>query len=957
MDRVGDYLRLPELYCDYLGGLRWSPAGEAVEYADGETFAFNGELALFLEGFASGGRLIHIGFILHLLHLLGRGRRTLWAEELQASRAFREAGWLLEDAVAQRALTQQFVKAFRDAGRPLRNSGALCAILCRDVLPVADPLDPQAVCRRLSSGPLMHSLYVTWLTEGPDRTVELPYLSPGDFEARVLAALKPLTEEELRSWFRHGRGPIKEAGEEVARQLAALQPRSLAGILSQLAQNPRLSGAVPFVAQLVSALALPPRRMARPELPLGGYADVTTRGQPEHLLPSQFGLEDLEFIRRYAEKELLYFRREEPHARTEEELVVLLDQGVRTWGDVRLVLGAAVFAFGKLAVRRGRPFRVAATSAPGVTLDPLEADDQALAELLEASDLGPHPGLALERVLEEPATVARDVVLLTHPRNLAEEDVQAAARRVGPGTRLFAVAADGHGDVQLCELKHGTPVKLAQFRVDLTRAAAPIVPAAPPAVPAPLVAVPPWQGNVEPIGFPFRFGIHTEVEQFAFDDAGAWLLTVARQGMLYAWEVDGSRAEVLPRPWWSGRLLFDVDVVLGVAGGFVLGLRARNHLLAAHYDFGRRRCRVHSLGPADQTAWEWYYFRAQHAVVLRERGLCRGVDLTTGESYDGPWARAGHSSRVRHACQAAQAYLLAPPEVYVAATGPPPEGRGPTVHLDRQTGKVTLTGVTPAWAPFTPMADGLPMLRDCEILQAQLQGNTLGLLVRGAFRCLRLFRGPAGRPLGEYPLEYHRSGFALGNEGRRVAWWTAPCEVVVRDTAGEGKPPLLATRAGRCHQGLQVELGENWLTVRIDRLTHLFRWDRGPLEHTRTNLAPTALQRTGLLPAGGASTRVAASKDGARPDLVRYDPFRFVAAAWAGLYAVLDVFGHVSVFDRSGCLVCMFFVFREHAAIWMPDGTRYGPAALGGDSATPGALEKLGRALRATAEPALEYLP
>ncbi len=65
---------------------------------------------------------------------------------------------------------------------------------------------------------------------------------------------------------------------------------------------------------------------------------MTTTGNPEQILPSQFALDDLEFLRRFAERELLYFRREEPHSRTREELVVLLDQGVRTWGIVRLVL-------------------------------------------------------------------------------------------------------------------------------------------------------------------------------------------------------------------------------------------------------------------------------------------------------------------------------------------------------------------------------------------------------------------------------------------------------------------------------------------------------------------------------------------------------------------------------------------------------------------------------------------
>src|SRR5205807_6694659 len=139
-----------------------------------------------------------------------------------------------------------------------------------------------------------------------------------------------------------------------------------------------------------------------PELPVGGYADVTTHGRPDQVLPSQLALDEWDFLRRYADHELLYFRREEPHTRTDHELLVLLDQGVRTWGDVRLVLAAAVLALGRLAGRRGIPFRVAVTSSGERPADPLRVGTAALGKLLEASDLTPQPGLALERVLEEP---------------------------------------------------------------------------------------------------------------------------------------------------------------------------------------------------------------------------------------------------------------------------------------------------------------------------------------------------------------------------------------------------------------------------------------------------------------------------------------------------------------------------------------------------------------------------
>src|SRR5262249_56767605 len=213
------------------------------------------------------------------------------------------------------------------------------------------------------------------------------------------------------------------------------KPHAVAGALANLAQRERFAGAVPFVSQLVSALALPPRQLAHRELPVGGYADVATRGHPEQILPSQFALDDLEFLRRFAEHELLFFRREEPHNQTREDLVVLLDQGVRTWGDVRLLLTATLLPFGKLAPPRDIPFLAASTGNRGELFDLLQTDDKRLAELLEVSDLTAHPGLALEHALETKCDTTRDIVLLTQQRNLGEPDVTAAARRVAPGTR------------------------------------------------------------------------------------------------------------------------------------------------------------------------------------------------------------------------------------------------------------------------------------------------------------------------------------------------------------------------------------------------------------------------------------------------------------------------------------------------------------------------------------------
>jgi hypothetical protein len=941
MDNVSYYLLIPRDYCQLLAGLRWSYTGEAVEYENGNTFVFGAEIAKFLEGFTSLRPLIPFPYVLHLFHLLGYGRSEPPCEALELR------------------------KTFRYFGKPLRNAGALCAVLCRYIPALADSVDVKEICHRLSCSALMPVLYLGRLVEDPDGNAETPPLKSAVFEARVLTVLAALTPQELSHWLRHGCGPVPDKGESIAREVLAMKPRTLDGILATLAQTPRLTGAIPFVSQLVSALALPPRKLVEHELPMGGYADVATRGDPERILPSQFAMDELEFVRRYAENELLYFRREEPHTQTREQLVVLLDQGVRTWGIVRLLLGAAVLAFGKLAVRRKVPLLLAATSSSGKLLDPLEADDRAVRELVEASDLTANPGLALECVLEEPSEEARDVVLLTHPRSLREPDVAAAARRVTPGTRLFAVTIEDRGSVQLGEMKHGMPVKLCQFQVDLTQGETRS--ATQPARPADADREPlaPWHGDVEPIGFPFWFGVTSQLDRrlFAFDHSGEWLLAVGLNDMLHACKIDGSRAEILPRGMVDGRLLTKVDKILGVAGGFVVAGRIDDRSVVMHYDFSTRKCTAHTPPPCGTGVLQWFYFREHHTVVERRDNRSSGVDLSSG-------AHAVHRHqrrallRAERACDEAQDYTVPPPRALILSSDDPRPKRGATVRLDDGTGTVSVEGVSPKWQPFTPLADGLPVLKNCRLIDAAHRENILAMLCyrRGdaGKLTLRLFMGPNGIPIGEYSYSIHQVGFALSDDGRLLARQTENGRLLQVHESTTSGPPMFVTPHGRFHQRLVVELGAAWLIVQIGKLTHLIRWDQGPLvlQHSRMDKVAFIAKEFSVSPWLSLSSTIVSTWKTERPCSFRnYDPKRFALRIEGRCQVIVDIFGQIAVLDSSGILVCMFYFFRDQVAIWMPDGTRYGLPSVCQGPETPNALEKIGRALRDACERGWKVIP
>jgi hypothetical protein len=556
--------------------------------------------------------------------------------------------------------------------------------------------------------------------------------------------------------------------------------------------------------------------------------------------------------------------------------------------------------------------------------------------VLEASDLSPHPGATLASLLDETTERLRDVVLLTHPRNLREPEVAAAARRVAAGTRLFSIAVEGSGCVELAELRRGSPVVLARSRVEVD----PRHESQQPAV-APNVAIGngpgSWRGDIESIGFPFQLGVLGPIkdDRYDLDEVGSWLLAAGSQhGPLHAWRIDGTAAEMLPRAFVEGRALAWVDSVLGIGGGFVVSGWTGARLVAAHYDFIERVCTAHVVDRALELG-PWHYLPHLHTIVARGRGgSYHALDLGVGKE------RASGSLRAATACRlAAGSAFQSAPEIVPPHGLLPAEGRA--VRLDPLSGEVIVQFAPGRRRGYTPQSDGGPMLRGGRIVQARAGGQVIAALVRTSRQSYLVpFVNQHGTPIDAFSLPARVTSFRLSHDGRFVSYPAGERQLKVRQV-GDGALLRFVTPPGKSHSTLEVAIGRGLLTVTIGKHAHLIRWDQGTLELARNEERDPGK----LLARAFRSSHVAmvSARSRPKPSLLWR---RFVAGCSAfGLVILVDIFGQIAVLDRNRQLVAMFFVFRDQVAAWMPDGTRFGPVAITGGPSAPDGPQRIGAAL------------
>lgn len=892
---IATYLSLPDGFGPK-GGLIWAKYGDCLEQADSQTFIFTKQLADFLEGFASVQRVLHFGHMLECWRMLGM--------ETPAD-------------APQKALFRRLAIAFRQQNSPARNAGSFFAKITTGVAR-AEKIHAgggYAVAQFLAQSNELGLLH----PKGPGNT-EQPDRNAAELWSLVGDEISKLNDDELRQAFRHG-SPAPTTPIEPIVELIEQKPKTVGEFFDEaIAERERFKASLPQVRQLVAALTLPPRRLDHQKLPVGGYADVINRGRPERLLLSQFALDPDEFVRRFAENELLYYRKEDPHERERETLSLILDQGVRTWGSIRQTLTAALIAFTKVAEKNKLPLTIRVGSRPNQRYAPPTDNAEEFGNALEASDLSLTPSEVLLQELINVEAGIRDVVLLTHPFSLNDPEIIKLSLLIPPAHRLFALTVDESTDVRLTELKGAGLVDIRKIRIiPEPTGSKQDVPRQDPAT-----QYQPWVGDIEHRVYPFRFGPTHGIQHLCFDVTGEHLLISTSHGYLYQFNLARQRYEILPRGVCGGPLT-DVLGLVGLQSGYLVVGKHRGKIRAFFYRQKTRTVSKHELmNDAAPSEIEIIPFADSNSCIIRHDNQCWALHATTGEliTLDSntnklPRVGGGAFSTDRVDLPAVRCLTISNDHSESQAS-----------VLDTLVRR--LDGSLDVWFEgdfhrLTPLSDGKPIYEREKINKAWLANATIAISSRREQNVLwRLIDIESDRLLSE-TLHPHvfSSAVALSKDGKKFAFKNRDTEATVISLKDGGAK--IFTPRSNCHSNTVCHLGRHSLTIVVGKFQYELFWAADKLTLSQSRIATDA--------------KTIETSQPTYADLLLQATF---GKSWS---TEIDPFGQIFMFDLGELMACIL-VYQKNLCFWLPDGTRYGPAHVTGGPETPDAMMRFWRVVK-----------
>lgn len=118
-------------------------------------------------------------------------------------------------------------------------------------------------------------------------------------------------------------------------------------LLEDLLHNPKTYKIASLVKSIWAGLSIPFFDNNSQDRALGGYADLSNKGDFDKLLISEFANNDLVFLSRLANSEALFIKKENPPSNSNKQRIILIDSSIKNWGNPRIIAFAVLLALAK----------------------------------------------------------------------------------------------------------------------------------------------------------------------------------------------------------------------------------------------------------------------------------------------------------------------------------------------------------------------------------------------------------------------------------------------------------------------------------------------------------------------------------------------------------------------------------------------------------------------------------
>lgn len=200
------------------------------------------------------------------------------------------------------------------------------------------------------------------------------------------------------------------------------EERAIPGdFIESLMDHPTTFPVGALIRSLLSGMSIPIHHSLPSAQPMGGFSDLSNKGDLDKLLISEFAGDDWMFLSRLANNEALYLHRETPPGADQLERIILVDVTLKSWGTPKILAYAIL-----LAIAKHPKTDIHCTAyAVGNDLYPVAVDtvDEVI-QSIQLVDGALHPAAGLIKFFERSSTAKTEVFFIAPEESMRHPAIQ-----------------------------------------------------------------------------------------------------------------------------------------------------------------------------------------------------------------------------------------------------------------------------------------------------------------------------------------------------------------------------------------------------------------------------------------------------------------------------------------------------------------------------------------------------